>query len=77
MNWVITNLGLVKASYKLELYVLFKAYVCKALRDPLFHSTLPIIHRYMAGRDLGLRTSAMLTKRSYRESYCKHGLKAT
>ena len=77
MNWVYTNLELVEASYKLDLYVLFKAYSCRALHEPVFHSTLPFIHRYMARRDLALRTSAMLTKRSYRESYCKHGLKAT
>ena len=65
MNWVITNLELVEASYRLEPYVLFKAYACKALHDQLFHSTLLNILRYLARRDLGLRISARLTRRSY------------
>jgi hypothetical protein len=51
MNWVTTNLGLVEASYRLEPCVLFKAYACKALPDPLFRNTLPNILRYLAGRD--------------------------
>jgi hypothetical protein len=47
MNWVITDLGLVKASYRLEPYVLFKAYACKALHDPLLRGTLPNALRYL------------------------------
>jgi precorrin-2 methylase len=76
MNWVLTNLELVEASYRLEPYVLFKAYACKALHDPLFHSTLLNILRYLARRDLGLRISTGLTRRSYWESRCKLRLRA-
>ena len=56
---------LVEASYRLEPYVLFKAYACKALHDPFFRNTLLNILRYLARRDLGLRISARLTRRSY------------
>jgi len=65
MNRVITNLGLVEASYRLEPYVLFKAYACKALHDQPFHSTLLNILRYLARRDLGSRVLTRLTRRSY------------
>jgi len=76
MNWVITNLELVEALYRLGPYVLFKAYACKVLHDPLFHSTLLNILRYLARRDPGLRISTGLTRRSYWESRCKLRLRA-
>ncbi|MCC6055966.1 MAG: hypothetical protein LM583_04760 [Desulfurococcaceae archaeon] len=65
MNRVITNLGLVEASYRLEPYVLIKAYAYKALHYTLFRNILPNILRYLARRDLGLWISARLTRRSY------------
>jgi hypothetical protein len=58
-------LGLVEASYRLEPYVLFKAYACKALHDPLFRSTLLNILRYLARGDVGRRVLARLTRGSY------------
>jgi len=57
--------GLVEAPYRLKPHVLFKAYTHKALHDTLFRSTLLNIPRYMARRDLGLRISTRLTRRSY------------
>jgi hypothetical protein len=57
--------GLVEAPYRLKSHVLFKAYTHKALHDPVFRSTLLNILRYLARRDLGLRISARLTRRSY------------
>jgi hypothetical protein len=57
--------GLVEAPYRLKLHVLLKAYTHKALHDPLFRNTLLNIPRYMARRDLGLRVSTRLTRRSY------------
>jgi hypothetical protein len=44
---------------------LLKAYTRKALYDTLFRSTLLNILRYLARRDLSLRISARLTRRSY------------
>ena len=58
-------MGLVEALYRLEPCVLFKAYACKALHNPLFHSTLLNIPRYMTRRDLGLKISTRLTRSSY------------
>jgi hypothetical protein len=58
-------MGLVDAPYRLKPHVLFKALTRKALHDSLFCSTLPNISRYLARRDLGLRISARLTRRSY------------
>jgi hypothetical protein len=57
--------GLVEAPYRLKPHVLLKTYTHKALHDTLFRSTLLNILRYMARRDLGLRISARLTRRSY------------
>jgi hypothetical protein len=57
--------GLVEAPYRLKPHVLLKAYAHKALHDTLFRSTLFNIPRYMARRDLGLRVSTRLTRRSY------------
>jgi len=57
--------GLVEAPYRLKPHVLLKAYTHKALHDTLFRSTLLNIPRYMARRDLGLRVSTRLTRRSY------------
>jgi hypothetical protein len=57
--------GLVEAPYRLKPHVLLKAYAHKALYDTLFRSTLFNIPRYMARRDLGLRVSTRLTRRSY------------
>jgi len=57
--------GLIEAPYRLKPHVLFKAYTYKAFHDTLFRSTLLNILRYMARRDLGLRVSARLTRRSY------------
>jgi len=65
MNRVITNMGSIETSYKLEPYLLFKVYACKALHDPLFRCTLLNIYRYMARRDAGLRVSTRLTRKSY------------
>jgi hypothetical protein len=61
----ITNSGLLEASYRLEPYVLFKAYACKALHDSLFRSALLNVPRYMARRDLGPKISTRLTRRGY------------
>jgi hypothetical protein len=68
---------LVEAPYRLRLHVLFKALARKAQHDSLFCSTLLNTLGYLPRRDLGLRVSARLTRRSYWESNCKHGLKAT
>jgi len=57
--------GLVETPYRLKSHVLFKAYTRKALHDSLFRSTLLNIPRYLARRDLGLRISTRLTRRSY------------
>jgi hypothetical protein len=57
--------GLVEAPYRLKPHVLLKAYAHKALYDTLFRNTLLNILRYMARRDLGLRVSTRLTRRSY------------
>jgi hypothetical protein len=56
---------LADAPYRLKPHVLLKAYTHKALHDPLFRNTLLNIPRYMARRDLGLRVSTRLTRRSY------------
>jgi hypothetical protein len=57
--------GLVEAPYRLKPHVLFKAYARKVFHDTVFRSTLLNIPRYMARRDLGLRVSTRLTRRSY------------
>jgi hypothetical protein len=57
--------GLVEAPYKLKPHTLIKAYAGKMVHDPLFRGTLPNILRYSARRDLGLRISTRLTRRSY------------
>jgi hypothetical protein len=57
--------GLVEAPYRLKPHVLLKAYARKVLHDTVFRSTLLNIPRYMARRDLGLRVSTRLTRRSY------------
>jgi len=57
--------GLVEVPYRLKSHILLKAYTHKTLHDTLFRSTLLNIPRYMARRDLGLRISARLTRRSY------------
>jgi hypothetical protein len=67
---------LVEASYRLKPHGVFKALARKALHGPLSCNTLPNILRYSARRDLGLEISARLTRRSYRESRCKHRLRA-
>ena len=61
----LVKIGLVEAPYKLKPHVVFGVLTRKALHDPLFHSTLPNILRYLARRDPGLRISARLTRRSY------------
>ena len=61
----LVRMGLVETPYRLEPHVVFKALARKALHDPLFRSTLLNILRYLARRDLGLRISARLTRRSY------------
>ena len=57
--------GLVEAPYRLKPHVLLKAYIHKALHDPVFRSTLLNTLRYLARRDLGLRISTRLTRRGY------------
>ena len=54
-----------EAPYKLKPHTLIKAYTGKMLHDPVFRGTLPNILRYLAKRDLGLKISARLTRRSY------------
>ena len=58
--------GVAEAPYRLRPYTLARAYLGKALGDPVFRATLPNAFRYLLSRrNVGAEVLGRLTRRSY------------